>query len=253
MNGSEKWLQNPSNGKTMRRLEKGVIVSLLASTGSFLVIVFSFLLPSFQEQYDRLKSHEVVDHYEKIGKRLFKKDQYSEAEMVFERAFELSESRRLDLDIMRLKSRVFKVYENEAWVRTDFEEISEGDFLFLIESTKNKEEMAMLKSAFGTYLALKGEKTRALGVLEEARKMTPNNPIVLVNLGNVYSDLGDQKSAILVYENALKAHPDYYEALYDLGVLYFNSNDCTKAKTYLKRVYELRPDKKLKQEFKDCL
>lgn len=253
MNGSGKWQQGQTRFKRIRRLEKGVIVTLISSFGSFLVIVFAFLIPSFEEQYDRYRSHQVLQEYVNIGHKLFNKELYTEAEKVFERAFELSGNLRLDVDVMRLRSRVFKIFESEEWVLTDIEELSEGDYLFLIEQTKDKKELSTLKSAYGTYLSLKKDLVRGLENLLEAKKLDPQNPIALVNLGNAYAEKNDFQNAVSLYKEALQVHPDYYEALYNLGVLYFNEGDCQKAKPFLLRAQSIHRSDKFESEFKSCL
>lgn len=253
MNGSEKWQSRPARLNRIRRLEKGVFFSLISSAGSFLVIMVAFLIPSFEEQYDRYKSHEVLDEYVKIGHRLYDKQHYTEAEKIFERAFELSGNQRLDVEKMRVRSRVFKIYEKDEWSDTQIEELAEGDFLFLMEETNDKKELSTLKSALGTYLSLNQENARGLQMLEEARKLDPHNLIALVNLGNAYADNNEFQKAEALYKEALKLDPKYYEAIYNLGVLYYNERDCHLALPYLMRAQKIHVHPEFYSEFKSCL
>ena len=252
MNGLEKWQNKQIRSKRTRRLEKGIVFSIISSIGSFLVIIFAFLIPSFEEQYDRFKSHEVLEQYVKIGYSLYKKEFYSEAEKVFEKAFEFSENQRLDIEKMRLRSRVFKIYENDEWSEVAIEDLSEGDFLFLIEDTKDKKELSTLKSALGTYLTFKKEITRGFEILKEARELDPYNLIALVNLGNAYSDKGQDKMATSLYQEALKLRPNYYEALYNLGVLYYNKGECSQAKSYLLKAQKIQKHPNFYKVFHSC-
>lgn len=237
---------------TLRRLQKGMIWSMFASFGSFLVVTFSFLIPSFQDQYDRWKAHEVIESYEKIGDSLYRKDRFTEAEKVYERAFELSENRRLDLDMKRLKARVFKVFEGEEWKRKEFEELSQGDYLFLIEAAANAAEKATIMAAYGTFLALAGNHRESLDILMAARALDRKNPIVLVNLGNAYADLRRNDAAVKTYEEALALDPKYYEALYNLGALHFNSGNCEAARDPLSKAFALRKEDVRKSLFRKC-
>ena len=85
----------------IRNAKNWVIWSLLTSVSSFLVVIFSFLLPSYQEQIDRARGLEVIEKYEKVGDHFFSNGHYAEAEKVFARAFEFSENKRLDIELKR--------------------------------------------------------------------------------------------------------------------------------------------------------
>ena len=236
----------------MKDIKSWMIWSLIASLSSVLVVVFSFLLPAFQEQLDRAEAREVVESYVTIGERFFEKGLYAEAEKVFGRAFEFSENRRLDIELKRLKARIFKVYELEDWVPADFEELEEGDFLFLVETTKDPSERSEILGAFGVYKSLKGKKTQARDLLQEAVDLDPKNSTALVNLGNVSDDLGKKPTAEALYKQALEREPLNYEALYNLGMLYKDEGNCRAAHAYLSRALALRDSRALKKEVREC-
>lgn len=55
------------------------------------------------------------------------------AEQSFAKAFELSESKRLDIDEERLKAKVQAMNENPVWGAKNPEGIAEADFLYLLQ------------------------------------------------------------------------------------------------------------------------
>ena len=228
------------------------IWSVLASLGSVSVMIFSFLLPAYQEQRDRLSSQEVINLYETVGDKFYKDGHFAEAEQVFQKAFEFSESKRLELEIKRLRSRIYKVYDQEDWVKTDFEEIEEGDFLFLIETSKDKIEKSDILGAYGIFKSLTGKKNESLKLLKESVEQNPKNATSLLNLGNVYDELGMKNESKNSYLKSLSINPESFEANFNLGALYFELNDCKKAKPYFEKARELKTDTTIPSQYTKC-
>lgn len=256
MNGSKEWpmptKQHETHRFRIRNVKNWFIWSLLASSSSVAVMLFSFLLPAYQEQRDRYNSAEVIAKYESVGDKFFRDGHYVEAEQVFQKAFEFSESKRLDLEIKRLRSRIYKVYEQEDWVKTDFEEIEEGDFLFLIETTTNKHEKSDILGAYGIFKDLTGEKEEALKLLSESVSLNPHNTTSLLNLGNVYDELGNSEKSEQSYLKSLQINPESFEANYNLGALYYQRGDCTKTKIYIDKAKTIKPHASIPAMFSNC-
>ena len=236
----------------IKNAKNWVIWSMLASVSSFLVVIFSFLLPSYQEQSDRARGQEVIESYEKVGDQFLAKGLYADAEKVFARAFEFSENKRLDIELKRLKARISKVYEKEDWVKTDIEELDEGDFLFLIETLKEKRERADVLGAYGIFKSLQGKKIEAQKLLEESLAVDPDNTVTEINLGNVYDDLGMKEKAKAAYLSAIEKEKDSASALYNLALLLDEGKECHLVRTYRDRLKALGKEKGLLEGIRNC-
>lgn len=236
----------------IENIKSWFIWSVMASLGSVSVMIFSFLLPAYQEQRDRLSSQEVINLYENVGDKFYKDGHFAEAEQVFQKAFEFSENKRLELEIKRLRSRIYKVYDQEDWVKTDFEEIEEGDFLFLIETSKDKLEKSDILGAYGIFKSLTGEKDEALKLLKESVAQNSRNATSLLNLGNVYDELGMKEDSQKSYLQSLSINPDSFEANFNLGALYFEMNDCKKAKPYFDKARQLKSGSSIPAQYLKC-
>ncbi len=236
----------------IKNAKNWVIWSMLTSVGSFLVVIFSFLLPSYQEQTDRARSLEVIERYEKVGDQFFTKGLYAEAEKVFGRAFEFSENKRLDIELKRLKARISKVYEKDDWVKTEIEELDEGDFLFLIETLKDKKERSDVLGAYGVFKSLQGKKSEARKLLEESLSVDPGNTVSEINLGNVYDEMGMKDKARMSYLSALEKEKDSIPALYNLALLHDEKKDCQAVRNFRDRLKALGKEKGLAGELRNC-
>jgi superkiller protein 3 len=67
-------------------------------------------------------------------------------------------------------------------------------------------------------------------------------PEAWLNRGVVYERLEKPDSAVASYKQALEFDPDYEEAYYNLGLLYLTHGDDTKAATYFRKACDHRPD-----------
>lgn len=233
----------------MENIKEWVVWSILSSLSSAAVVIFAFLLPAYQEQKDRAKIDEVITKYEQVGKGFYKKGLYSEAEKIFERAFEISGNSRYDLELLRIKSRIFKVHEIEEWKRSKFEGIEEGDFLFLIETASSEKEKSEYLEAYGTYLFLGGQRKKAIGIFQRSISSNSKNIMAHINLGNAYDDLKQKQEAKTEYEKALAINPASYEALYNLGAWYYERNDCQNVRKYVDRISTKQDFRK---HFQEC-
>jgi hypothetical protein len=104
----------------------------LAGAASAFVTVLAFFLPSLQDQWDRWQSRQVIQRYVELGRDFMHEGRFKIAEETFAKAFELSESRRLDIEEERLAAKVARVNEDPAWGETNPEGLEESDFLYLL-------------------------------------------------------------------------------------------------------------------------
>lgn len=84
----------------------------MASASSALVILLAFLIPSLQEQWARFQSRQVLQRHVELGRSFMHEGKYKLAEQSFAKAFELSESKRLDIEEERLTAKVQEMNED---------------------------------------------------------------------------------------------------------------------------------------------
>src|SRR5712671_6137644 len=87
----------------------------LASLGGAMVMILAFFIPSLQDQWDRYQSRKVIEEFVTLGEQLFDESRYVMAEEAFAKAFELSEFKRLDVEVKRLNARVNRVHDDPDW------------------------------------------------------------------------------------------------------------------------------------------
>ena len=219
--------------------------SFLTGLGSGAVLVLAFLLPSIQDQWNLYRSGRVIDQYVRIGSRLFEQRRYSAAEKAFEKAVEMSEGRRLDLIEYQMRAHVQRVNENVEWRGTVPGDISDGDFLYLLEMQSGPQrthERAATLTAFGSWLAGAGRASEAEARLREALTLDPRNADAHVGLGNVLDDRGDQPGAEREYRRAIELDANDTNALYNLGLLLLDTARLSEAEALLRKYVALKPD-----------
>jgi len=84
--------------------------------------------------------------------------------------------------------------------------------------------------------------SQALQMLEQARSLIGDDPGVCLELSHVYNLLGRNKDAAKVLEEALKSTPDNYVLLRDLGITYMGLKEREKACALLERSLALNPN-----------
>ena len=217
----------------------------LAGIVSASVLLFAFLLPSIQDQWNLYRGGKVIDQYAQIGARLFEQRHYASAEKAFEKAVEMSDGRRLDLIEAQLRAHVQRVIEVPQWRGAVSEEISEGDYLYLLQlqSAHGREhDRAHTLAAFGAYLASNGRITDAEQQLRAALELDPSNSDAHINLGNLFDDRGDAQSAEREYRRAIELDHDEPSAYYNLGTLLLTAGRAKEAEVSLRQYIALEPD-----------
>lgn len=196
--------------------------TFLAGASSASVVLLAFLIPSLQDQWDRHEMRLAVDRYVSVGERLMQEGHFASAEQSFDRAVSLAGSQRYDLIEKQLRARVMRVYEDPAWRGKTPEEITEADYIYLLEVQKSAahvKERAATLSAYGVYLAGLNRLSDAELRFQEAVRTDPKNPDPHVNLGNLFDDLHRTADAEREYRAAMALDPKGSSAAYNLGLL----------------------------------
>jgi tetratricopeptide (TPR) repeat protein/DNA-binding beta-propeller fold protein YncE len=99
-----------------------------------------------------------------------------------------------------------------------------------------------VKNRYAILLAQTGDAERAQGVLLEALDLSPQNPSVLNNLGNLAYIAGKLADAIGYYLRAANADRKDSEIRINLCKAYLLAGDKTEARQWLDKAYELEPE-----------
>ncbi|MGC4022943.1 MAG: tetratricopeptide repeat protein [Cyclobacteriaceae bacterium] len=148
----------------------------LASLGGATVMVLAFFIPSIQDQWDRYQSRKIIQEFVSLGDDLFDKERYQMAEEAYAKAFEMSESQRLDIEVKRLNARTNRVHENPAWDSEIPDSLKEIDFQFLLHfqnKTKDDNHRVNTLNCYGIFLAKAGRLDDAEKIFEEAIQLVP--------------------------------------------------------------------------------
>lgn len=218
---------------------------LLASGGSALVMLLAFFIPSIQDQWDRYESRNIIQQYVTIGDDFMKEENYKMAAESFTKAFELSEEKRLDIEIRRLSARVNQIYQDPAWSSEPPEGLEEVDFQFLLHLKKGSgyvSERASILTSYGIYLAAVGKPKEAEDAIREALRLNPKEILAHINLGNLMDEEGKRDEAEKAYLQAIRLAPDNARAHYNLGLLYQERNKLREAEKEFSKVIGLDPN-----------
>lgn len=85
---------------------------------------------------------------------------------------------------------------------------------------------------------LKARITRLEGMLAS----DPNNPDLLIELGNAYFDIDEPQKSIEYYEKSLLIRPDNPPVLVDCGIMYRTLGQADKAIEMIRRAIKVNPD-----------
>jgi len=194
----------------------------LAGASSALVVLLAFLVPSLQEQWDRLRTRSSIERYAAIGRTLMQQEHYASAEQAYGRALELAGMQREDLLEGQLRARVLRIYDTPEWRAQPDQSVTEADFVYLLAAegaADHRQERASTLGAYGTYLAGLKRWVDAEANLKESMALDPAAATPHINLGNLYDDQGKPAQAEAQYRRALELNPMEANAHYDLGLL----------------------------------
>jgi tetratricopeptide (TPR) repeat protein len=93
----------------------------------------------------------------------------------------------------------------------------------------------------GLLAAREGRTGEAIGLFQEALKLSPDHLIALDNLGSAYRQQKRWDDARKTYERALEVSPNDAEANYGLGMVFAQNDDTARAFHSLQRALKLRP------------
>jgi tetratricopeptide (TPR) repeat protein len=209
----------------------------LVGVSSALIMVLAFFIPSLQDQWDRYQSRKVISHYVELGNDFYKEERYDMAEQAYQKAFELSDSKRLDIEIKRLDAKINRVNMNPKWGAAPPEDLEEIDFQYLLHLQKGKdklkERVATLNS-YGIFLAASQKQKASEQSFKEAIQLDTADAMAYVNLGNLYDQEGKKEMALAKYLQAVSLDKDNSRAHYNLGLLYLEKNQLPLAEDQFK-------------------
>jgi len=207
----------------MKAFIKEKLWPFLAGIGSAAVMVLAFFIPSLQDQWDRYQSRKVIEQYVPLGNDLFNEDRYDIAEEAYQKAFELSDSKRLDIEVKRLNARINRINIKPEWGATPPEDLTEADFQYVLhlqkEKSQQKERVSTLNS-YGLFLVASGKAKDAEKVFGEALYTDSTDARAYVNLGNLYDQQGKKEAALVKYRRGIALDSTDARAHYNLGLLY---------------------------------
>ena len=217
---------------------------ILAGVSSAAVVLLAFLIPSLEDQWNAYRTRSAVDRYAEVASSLLEDGHYASAEQGFQRALELAGNERLDLLEGEIKARVMRVYENPDWRGQVGDDISEADFLYLLElqtTTADQKERAATLAAYGTFLAGLDRTDDAERVLKEAITLDGGAAAPHVHLGNLYDDLSRPQDAEAEYRTGIALNPGDPNARYDLGLLLAGTDRPALAEAEFRSALKLKP------------
>jgi tetratricopeptide (TPR) repeat protein len=217
----------------------------LVSIGSASVMVLAFFLPSIQDQWDRYQARQVIKQYEKLGDESFANEHFEMAEEAFAKAFELSEQKRLDLEIKRLSAKVNRIGNDPTWGNKAPEGLQEVDFQFLLHfqrGEETKKNRVSTLNCYGVFLASEGDSQEAEQIFKDAVKLDSTDVLAFVNLGNLYFNDEKIDEARKNYLKAISLDPENSRAHYNLGLLHIDQKEMEAAKKEFAEALKLDPD-----------
>jgi tetratricopeptide (TPR) repeat protein len=110
-----------------------------------------------------------------------------------------------------------------------------------IRLAKKPSEIADVLEFIGITYMKKGDKDAAMNVFLKAYSLNPDSATLNYHLGNIYYDIDIQQS-LFYYERTIKISPDYYEAIINLANIYDDLGECEKALMLYRDAISKYPD-----------
>jgi tetratricopeptide (TPR) repeat protein len=227
---------------------------ILVSTGSASIMILAFFIPSLQDQWDRYQSRKVIQQYVSMGDEFFEEERYEMAEEAYQKAFMLSEEKRLDIEIKRLHAKISRVGTVPEWGGKIPEDLKEVDFQFLLHlqnEKKHRTERVSTLNAYGIFLVAHKKVKEAESAFQEALKLDSADGLAYVNYANLLDQQGQRTQAKKFYLKAISIEPENARAHYNLGLLYKELNEVTLAAKEFEKSWVLdSTDEDAKREWK---
>ncbi len=225
-----------------RQVVRKKIWPILVSSGSALVIIVTYFIPSIQDQWDRYQSRQIIERYVALGDDFSKEENYSMAQQAYSRAFELSEEKRLDVEIKRLRSKVNQIYVDLAYGVNSPDSLAEIDFQYLLhmlDGDENKIERAGILTTYGLYVSSLKRPEEAEKTIREAIALNPNDPFAYVSLGTIMYEAGKKEDAQRGYEKAIELDANNFDAHYYLGHLFVEQHKVAAAEAEFQKALKI--------------
>ena len=217
---------------------------LVVSASSASVMLLAFFIPSIQDQWDRYESRHIIQQFVKIGDDFAGEGNYKMAVESFTKAFELSEQKRLDIEVKRLSAKVNMMYQDPVWGSKPPEGLEEIDFQYLLHLKKDPDaatERASILTSYGIYMAAIGKLPEAEQKILEAIRLNPKEIPAYINLGNLMDELGKKADAEKAYNKAIQLNPANVRAHYNLGLLHLEQGKLKEAEADFSTSIDLDP------------
>ncbi|WP_313115277.1 tetratricopeptide repeat protein [Aequorivita sediminis] len=121
--------------------------------------------------------------------------------------------------------------------------VTKNDFFINNFKFKNREAEKLNDS--GIQQIKNGKIRDAEKYFIQAYRLEPDNPVILTNLGNIYSKIGTAKMAIEYYQEALvSSDSTYFNAATNLGRVYCRNDQFEEAKQILDYIISITKDNK---------
>jgi len=218
---------------------------IVVSMSSASIMVLAFFIPSIQDQWDRYQARQVIKQYEKLGNEFFDGENFEMAEEAYAKAFELSDQKRIDLEIKRLSAKVNRIGSDPAWGTKSPEGLKDIDFQFLIHFQSGEDKIKNRVSTlncYGVFLASEDRDDEAEKVFNNAIKLDSMDVLAFVNLGNLYFNDDKIDMAARYYLKAISIDPENPGAHYNLGLLYSEKKELENARKEFSKAAELDRD-----------
>jgi len=86
-----------------------------------------------------------------------------------------------------------------------------------------------------------GDNEKALAAVEDAIKVSPNDPSLLLTKGNIYYKMGDTKKFKEIMQEIITKNPNDVDSYYNIGVISAENGDVEEARAAYRKVLELDP------------
>ncbi len=228
---------------------------VLVSAGSASIMILAFFIPSLQDQWDRYQSRKVIQQYVRMGDEFFEEERFEMAEEAYQKAFVLSEEKRLDIEMKRLHAKISRVSAEPEWSGKIPEDLKEVDFQFLLHLQNEKDHRAERVStlnSYGIFLVANKKVKAAESAFQQALQLDSADVLAYVNYANLLDQQGKTAQAKIFYLKAISLEPENARAHYNLGLLYKEMNEVRLAASEFERALALdSTDKDAEREWKN--
>lgn len=217
---------------------------LLVSMSSASIMILAFFIPSIQDQWDRYQSRRIIQQYVAMGDDFVREENFTMAEQAFGKAFELSEEKRLDIEVKRLSAKVNLIYMDPVWGSKPPQGLEDVDFQFLLHlqnDHEHKPERASILTSYGVYLAAMGKTKEAEKTIHDAIHLNPREILAYINLGNLMDEQDRPDEAEKAYLQAITLAPQNARAHYNLGLLFSEEGKLKESENEFSKAIQLDP------------